>query len=86
MECPAWLAGWLVGNRLVPVVFYVNQVFFEAGVEGAFRFANVDFSAFGAMNNAHDVVRLAVELFGYVHLGFWSLDVDGGTEECVCVC
>ena len=36
------------------------------------------------MNNIHSVVRLAVELFGDVHLGFRSLDVDGGTNERAC--
>ena len=56
-------------------------MFFEAGVEGASRFADVEFSAFVAVNNVHDVVRLAVELVGDVHLGFRSLDVDGGTHE-----
>ena len=27
----------MVSDRLVPVVFYVSQVFLEVGVEGAFR-------------------------------------------------
>ena len=54
----------MVSYRLVSVVFYVIQVFLEAGVEGASRFADVEFGAFRAMNNVHDVVRLAVELFG----------------------
>ena len=71
----------MVSDRLVSVVFYVGQVFLEAGVEGASRFADVEFGAFGAMNNVHDVVRLAVELFGYVHLGFRSLDADVGADE-----
>ena len=62
-------------------VFYVSQVFLEAGVEGAFRFADVEFGAFGAMNNVHDVVHLAVELFGDVHLGFRSLDANIGADE-----
>ena len=39
-------------------------MFLEAGVEGASRFADVEFGAFGALSNVHDVVRLAVELFG----------------------
>ena len=30
-------------------------MFLEAGVEGASRFADVEFGAFGAMNNVHDV-------------------------------
>ena len=61
----------MVGNRLVAVMFYVSQVFFEVSVKGASpRFADVEFSAFGAMNNVHDIVRLAVELFADVHLGF----------------
>ena len=63
-------------DRLVPVVFNVSQVSLEAGVEGASRFADVEFGAFGAMNNVHDVVRVAAELFGDVHLGFRSLDAD----------
>ena len=53
----------MVSDRLVSVEFHVSQVFFEAGVEGASRFADVESGAFGAMNNIHVVVRLAVELF-----------------------
>ena len=71
----------MVSDRLVSVVFYVSQVFLEAGVEGASRFADVEFGAFGAMNNVHDVVRLAVKLFGDVHLGFRSLDADVRADE-----
>ena len=52
------------------MVFYVSQVFLEAGVEGASHFAYLtqEFGAFGAMNNVHDVVRLAVELLVLVRL------------------
>ena len=64
----------MVSDSLVPLVFYVSL---EAGVAGASRFADVEF---GAMNNVHDVVRLAVELFGDVHLGFRSFDADIGTD------
>ena len=53
-------------------------MFFEAGVKGAYSFANVEF---GAMSNINDVARLAIELFGDVHLEFRSLDIDGGTDE-----
>ena len=70
-----------VSDRLIPVVFYVSQVFLEAGVEDASRFANVEFGAFGAMSNVHDVLSLAVELFGDVHLQFQSLDADIGADE-----
>ena len=63
------------------MAFYVSQVFPEAGVEGASRFADVEFGAFGAMNNVHDVVRLAAELFGDAHLGLRSLDADVGADE-----
>ena len=71
----------MVSDRLVSVVFYVGQVFLEAGVEGASRFADVELGAFGDMNNVHDVVRLAAALFGDVHLGFRSLDADVGADE-----
>ena len=71
----------MVSDRLVSVVFSVSQVILEAGVEGASRFADVEFGAFGAMKNVHDVVRLAIELFGDVHLGFRSLDADVGADE-----
>ena len=71
----------MVSDRLVSVLFYVSQVFLEAGVEGASRFADAEFGALGAMNNVHDVVRLAVELFGDVHLGFRSLDADVGADK-----
>ena len=63
------------------MLFYVSQVFLEAGVEGASRFADIEFCAYGAMNNVHDVVRLAVELFGDVLLGFRSFDADVGADE-----
>ena len=69
----------MVSDSLVPLVFYVSL---EAGVAGASRFADVEF---GAMNNVHDVVRLAVELFGDVHLGFRSLDVDVGGRGTFCI-
>ena len=62
------LFKWLATGQSTAVVFFVSQMFFEAGAEGMFRFADVEFSAFGAMNNVHDVVRLAVEMFGDVHL------------------
>ena len=68
----------MVSDRLVSVVFYVSQVFLEAGVEGASCFADVEF---GAMNNVHDVVCVAVELFGDVHLGFRSFDTGVGADE-----
>ena len=70
-----------VSDRFVSVVLYVSQVFLEAGVEGASRFADVEFGAFGAMNKVHDVVCLAVELFGDVHLGFQSSHADVGADE-----
>ena len=75
----------MVSDRLVFVVFYVSQAFLEAGVEGASRFADVEFGALGVMNNVHDVVRLAVELFDDVHLGFRSLDADVSTDEGACL-
>ena len=71
----------MVNDRFVSVVFYVSQVFLEAGVEGASCFADVEFGTFGAMNNVYNVVRLAVELFGDVHLGFRSFDADVGADE-----
>ena len=74
----------MVSDRLVSMVFYVSQVFLEAGVEGAPLFADVEFDAFGAMNNVHDVVRLAVDLFGDVHPGFRSFDADVGADEGAC--
>ena len=71
----------MVNKRLVSVVFYISQVFLEAGVKGVSCFANVEFGASGAMNNVPDVIRLAVELFGDVHLGFRSLGADSGADE-----
>ena len=68
----------MIGNRFVPVVFYVSKVFFEVDIKGASSFADAEFGAFGAMSN---VVRLAVELFGDVYLGFRSLDIDSSTDE-----
>ena len=63
------------------MVFYISQVFFETNVKGASGFVDVEFGAFGAMNNVHNVVYLADELLGAVHLGFSALDVGGGTDE-----
>ena len=74
----SWLK-WL--ETSLSLVFYVSQVFLEAGVEGASRFADVEFGAFGAMNNVHDVVHLAVELFGDVYVGFRSLDDDVDADD-----
>ena len=71
----------MVSDRPVSVVFYVSQVFLEAGVKGASRFTVVEFGAFGAMNNVHDVVYLAVELFGDVHLGFRSFNAHVVVDE-----
>ena len=51
------------------------------GVKGASSFADVEFGAFGAMSNVHDAVRLAVELFGDVHLGYRSFYADVGADE-----
>ena len=73
--------GEMVSDRLVPVVLYVSQVFLETSVQGVSRFADVEFGAFGAMNNVHYVDRLAVELFGDVHSGFRSFDADVGADE-----
>ena len=50
------------------MVFYVSQVFFEAGVEGSSRFADVEFGTFGSTNNVLDVVRLTVELLSLIHI------------------
>ena len=63
------------------MVFYVSQVFLKVGVKDVTCFADVEFGTFGAMNNIHDVVRLAVELFRDVHLGVWSLDADVGADK-----
>ena len=67
----------LVSDRPVPVVSSVSQVFLEAGVEGVSRFADENFGAYKLRN----VVRLAVELFGDVYLGFRSLDADVSADE-----
>ena len=72
MECPAWLEWLATGLSLWR--FMSARCSFS-------RFADVAFDAFGAMNNVHDVVRLADELFGDVHLGFRSLDADVGADE-----
>ena len=65
----------VVGNRFVPLVFYVRKVPFEVGVKGASSFSNVGFGAFGAMIHVEDVVGLTVEQFGDVHqyLGYCTL-------------
>ena len=79
MECPAWLKWLATGLSLW--CFMSARCSLKRGVEGASLFADVEFGAFGATNNVHDVVRLAVELFGDVHLGFRSFDADVGADE-----
>ena len=64
MECPAWLEWLATGLSLW--CFMAARFSSKAGVESASCFADVEFGAFGAMHNIHDVVRLAIELFGYV--------------------
>ena len=71
----------VTGNRLVSPVFNVRKVFFEAGVEGASSFADVELSASGTINDVYNVVRQAVDLFGNVHLGFRTSDVGVGADE-----
>ena len=58
----------VVGDRFVPVVLDVSQVFLKMGVKLASSFADVEFGAFSAMDDVHDVVCQAIELFGDVHL------------------
>ena len=60
----------VVGDWFVPVVFDVSQVFLKMSVKDASSFAEVDFGAFGAMDDVHDIVRQAVELFGDVHFAY----------------
>ena len=50
----------VVGDRFVPVVFDVSQVFLETRVKGASSFADV---SSGAMDDVHDVVRQAVTVW-----------------------
>ena len=57
----------VIRNRFVSPVFNVRNVFFEAGVEGASSFPDVELSAFGTVNDLYNVVRQAVELFRDVH-------------------
>ena len=71
----------VVGNKFSLVVFDVSQVFFEVGVKDASSFADVEIGTFDGRNNEHAVVRLAVELFGGVQLGFRSFGVGGSTDE-----
>ena len=53
----------VVGSRFVPVVFHVCRMFFEAGVKDVFSFHRCRVWLFGVVNNIHEVVHLAVELF-----------------------
>ena len=57
----------VIRNRFVSQAFNVRNVFFEAGVKGASSFPDVEFSAFGTVNDVYNVVRQAVELFRDVH-------------------
>ena len=74
----------VIGNRFVSPVFNVRKVFFEAGVKGASSLADVELSAFGAMNDVYNVVRQAVELFHDVHLGLRASNVGAGADERTC--
>ena len=74
----------VIGNRFVSPVFNVRKVFFEAGVKGASSFTDVEFSAFGAMNDVYNVVRQAAELLRDVHLGLRASNVGVGADERTC--
>ena len=66
-----------VSDRLDPLVLYVSQVFLEAGVEGASRFADVEFGAFGAMNNVHDLVRVVMFILDFGPLMLTLVQMKG---------
>ena len=74
----------VISNRFVSPVFNVRKVFFEAGVKGASSLADVELSAFGAMNDVYNVVRQAVELLHDVHLGLMASNAGAGADERTC--
>ena len=74
----------VIGNRLVSPLFNVRKVFFEAGVKGVSSFADVEFSAFGTMNDVYNIVCQAVELFRDVHLGLRASNIGVGADERTC--
>ena len=74
----------VIGNRFVSSVFNVCKVFFEAGVNGASSFADVELRAFGTMNDVYNVVCQAVELLRDVHLGLRAGNVGVGADERTC--
>ena len=73
-----------ISNRFVSPASNVCKAFFEADVEGAPSFADVELSAFGAMNDVYTVVRQTVELFRDVHLGLRTMAVGVGANEGTC--
>ena len=70
-----------ISNRFVSPASNVCKAFFEADVEGAPSFADVELSAFGAMNDVYSVVRQAVELLCDVHLGLGASTGGVGADE-----
>ena len=74
----------VISNRFVPPAFNVHKVFFEADVKDASCFADVEFSAFGTMNDIYSVLRQAVELYRHVHLGFGTTNGGAGVDEGIC--
>ena len=74
----------VISNRFVSAVFNVHKVFLEMGVKGAYNFTDVKLSAFGAMNDVYSIVRQAVELLRYVHLGLRASNVGVGADERTC--
>ena len=71
----------VISSRFVSPVFNVRKVIFEAGVKGASSFADIELSAFGAMNDVYNGVRQAVELLRDVHLGLRASNVRVGADK-----
>ena len=56
----------VVGNWCIPSVFDVRHVFSETRVKSMTNDVHVQFGSAGAVDDVHDSVRLAIELFSNV--------------------
>ena len=78
------IPGVLVDGVVSLVEVISNRFVSGAGVKGASSFTDVELSAFGAMNDVHNVVRQAAELLRDVHLGLRASNVGVGADERTC--
>ena len=71
----------MYGDRFVPVVDDVCQVFLESGFQGAARLTNVEFGTLGTVDHVDEVVCLTIEVLCHSHPRTGASDVGGSADE-----